>query len=149
MLNRFRSALANALSNQDESMETDHPREKPPKFPYRRPAFLELDNDTLAVYSDHKMRPVLHSNFAALPYNAGYAECINAGKSKHNEDQAVCLQGVLLCNIGWARKEYIPYTYYGLFDGHGGTGAALAAASQLHHLLQVILIFCCIFEAKI
>lgn len=149
MLNRFRSALANALSNQDDTVDTEQPREKPPKFPYRRPAFLDLDSDSLAVYSDHKMRPVLHSNFAALPYNAGYAECINAGKSKNNEDQAVCLQGVLLCRISVTRKEYVPYTYYGLFDGHGGTGAALAAANQLHHLLQVILIFECNVEAKI
>lgn len=143
MLNRFRSALANALSNQEDLMDTDQQREKPPKFPYRRPAFLELDSDTASVYSDHKMRPVLHSNFSALPFGAGYAECINAGKSRQNEDQAVCHQGVLLCTYGSREKKFIPYTYYGLFDGHGGTGAALAAANQLHHLLQVVLIFIC------
>lgn len=140
MLNRFKSALASALNNQDEFLDGDQQKEKSPKFPYRRPLFLELDNDTLAVYSDHKMRPILHSSYSALPCDAGYAECINAGKSRHNEDQAVCIQGVLLCSYAKNCKDYIPYTYYGLFDGHGGTGASLAAANQLHHLLQVFLI---------
>lgn len=138
MLNRFKSALVNALNNQEEILDGDQQKEKPPKFPYRRPTFLELDSDTLSVYADHKMRPVLHSTSSSLPHNAGYAECINAGKSRLNEDQAVCLRGVLLCTYAQNCKEYIPYTYYGLFDGHGGTGASLAAANQLHHLLQVL-----------
>lgn len=139
MLNRFRSAIVSALNNQEEILEADQEKEKPPKFPYRRPMFLDLDSDSMAVYSDHRMRAVLHSNPTTLPHSAGYAECINAGKSRLNEDQAVCFRGVLLCSLGQNRKECIPYTYYGLFDGHGGTGASLAAANQLYHLLQVFL----------
>lgn len=142
MLNRFKTALVSALNTQEESaLNGDQQKEKPAKFPYRRPAFLDLDSDAMAVYSDHKMRPVLHPNFSSLPHNTGYAECINAGKSRFNEDQAVCLKGVLLCPYAQNRRVHIPYTYYGLFDGHGGTGASLAAANQLHHLLQVFSVF--------
>lgn len=35
----------------------------------------------------------------------------------------------------------LPYVYFGMFDGHAGTGAALAAANQLHHILHVCLIY--------
>jgi serine/threonine protein phosphatase PrpC len=31
----------------------------------------------------------------------------------------------------------LPYIYFALFDGHAGTGAAVAAANQLHHILHV------------
>lgn len=31
----------------------------------------------------------------------------------------------------------LPYYYFGVFDGHAGWGAAVSAASQLHHILHV------------
>lgn len=40
-------------------------------------------------------------------------------------------------NDGDAQKFSIPYTYYGIFDGHAGVGAALCAANQLHHIIHV------------
>ncbi len=51
----------------------------------------------------------------------GYAEVINAGKSRYNEDQATVHSASILGVNGIA----IPYLYVGLFDGHGGTGAAV------------------------
>lgn len=88
--------------------------------------------------ADHRLRPIIHPN-QPLPYYAGYAECVNAGKSKWNEDQAVIQRGVLIneSNKNRDSKFAIPYTYYGIFDGHAGVGAALCAANQLHHILHV------------
>ena len=81
---------------------------------------------------------------------------INSGKSKRNEDQARIQSGVLRIPLndtyhvenrghgqarsgGAANLEYIeiPYRYFGLFDGHAGPGAAVAAAQKLHLVIHV------------
>lgn len=67
---------------------------------------------------------------------------VNAGKSEWNEDQACVQQRILVRdserNIDGAG---MPYTYFALFDGHAGHGAAVAAANQLHNIVHVGLIF--------
>ena len=30
----------------------------------------------------------------------------------------------------------IPYIYYGIFDGHAGSGCAVTAANELHQVLE-------------
>ncbi|CAH0561949.1 unnamed protein product [Brassicogethes aeneus] len=115
-----------------------------PKFPYGRPHFLHLEDDEVQMSADHKLRPIIHPS-KSLPHHTGYAECVNAGKSKWNEDQAVYRQGVLSKVVtvengnqtsAASQTFSIPYTYYGIFDGHAGVGAALCAANQLHHILH-------------
>lgn len=144
MLNRFKSAVIGAVSglevNGTHSASDTHNRNHlAPKFPYNRPHFLNLGDDEVQISADHRLRPIIHPS-QPLPHNAGYAECVNAGKSKWNEDQAVYRQGILSKvgqgNIGVTNLS-IPYTYYGIFDGHAGVGAALCAANQLHHILHV------------
>ena len=147
MFSRFKSAVIGAVSGLETNGLTpgeshSHLKQQTlaPKFSYGRPAFLNLSEDEVQMSADHKLRPIIHPSMS-LPHHAGYAECVNAGKSKWNEDQAVYRQGVL------TRVEYndkqgvqkfsIPYTYYGIFDGHAGVGAALCAANQLHHILHV------------
>ncbi|KAJ8953267.1 hypothetical protein NQ318_015849 [Aromia moschata] len=103
------------------------------------PIFLGLGDDEVQMSADHKLRPIIHPS-KPLPHHAGYAECVNAGKSRWNEDQAVYRQGVLTKvehdDSGGLQKFSIPYTYYGIFDGHAGVGAALCAANQLHHIVH-------------
>ena len=44
--------------------------------------------------ADHAVRPIIvPRDVNALPWNAGYAETINAGKSRQNEDQACVREG--------------------------------------------------------
>ena len=44
--------------------------------------------DEVGAFASHFNRPVITPRPAApLPEGVGYAEAINAGKSKHNEDQ--------------------------------------------------------------
>jgi protein phosphatase 1H len=57
----------------------------------------------------------------------GYAEVINAGKSRFNEDQATVVEGKLIGMNGVT----IPYLYVGVFDGHGGPGAALKVKNEV------------------
>lgn len=146
MFSRFKNAVIGAVSGLEPNgipSPEPHSHSKQtlaPKFLYGRPAFLNLSEDEVQMSADHRLRPIIHPSMS-LPHHAGYAECVNAGKSKWNEDQAVFRQGVL------TRVEYndkqgvqkfsIPYTYYGIFDGHAGVGAALCAANQLHHILHV------------
>ncbi|XP_078465548.1 protein phosphatase 1H-like [Lampetra planeri] len=97
-----------------------------------------------------------------MPWATGYAEVINAGKSPLNEDQAVCEvvfvkrsaeQTALRSAMPWRREsptmardgdgdlvmegvmddDGITFIYWGMFDGHAGPGAAVMAASLLHH----------------
>ncbi|KAH0820440.1 protein phosphatase 1H [Tenebrio molitor] len=145
MFSRFKSAVIGAVSGLETngiSTGDSHSHLKQtlaPKFSYGRPAFLNLSEDEVQMSADHKLRPIIHPSMP-LPHFAGYAECVNAGKSKWNEDQAVYRQGVLT-RVEYNEKQgvqkfSIPYTYYGIFDGHAGVGAALCAANQLHHILH-------------
>lgn len=108
----------------------------PDKFAYSRPSFLQLlTYDELKASADHNVRPIIvPRDINVLPWGTGYAECVNSGKSEWNEDQAAfCRQILTHPNL-----EYInlPYIYFGIFDGHAGYGAALAASHQFHYILH-------------
>ena len=60
---------------------------------------------------------------SSLPWSAGYAEVVNAGKSRTSEDQAICKE----MDLG----QGVKYTIYGLFDGHGGNGTSMKVAMEL------------------
>jgi hypothetical protein len=81
---------------------------------------------------------------------------VNAGKSSKNEDQAAFHCGHLHRDNGrlvrqideWAGTrpdelqenmfvQSLPYYYVAVFDGHAGSGAAVVASRQLHHILHV------------
>ncbi|XP_053691643.1 protein phosphatase 1H [Sabethes cyaneus] len=108
----------------------------PEKFRYARPQFLQLlTYDELKASADHNVRPIIvPRDLSLLPWNTGYAECVNSGKSEWNEDQAAFHRQVL----SHPSKQYqdLPYTYFGIYDGHAGYGAALAASNQFHHILH-------------
>lgn len=118
------------------------------KYEYRRPEFLQLDEESEQAASDHDSRPIIIPH-RELPFNAGYAEAINAGKTpKKNEDQSVA--GMFCLNVRKSTdgpdgtgspthvaQTKIPYAYFGVFDGHAGCGAALMAVNQLHiHIME-------------
>ncbi|KAK2142898.1 hypothetical protein LSH36_900g00062 [Paralvinella palmiformis] len=124
-------------------------------FPYARPQFLRLTPDEVQVSADHSSRPILvPRNSTELPWNAGYAEVINAGKTKVNEDQARAeillvpkhkqsdsTEDIINGEVNEAIKQkeladVIPVHYFAVFDGHAGTGAALMAANILHLIIQ-------------
>lgn len=118
---------------------TDSKNNKLPKFPYSRPEFLHLKtDDEINVTADHQIRPIiLPKDGTRLPWKAGYAECINAGKSARNEDQAACYEGFAMGPSSDHNNitHNIPWTYFGIFDGHAGTAVAVAAAAQLHDII--------------
>ncbi len=111
------------------------------KYPYQRPLFLQLfSDDEIQATADHLVRPIIvPRDVGVLPWCAGYAEAINAGKSLRNEDQASFHRGVLrTCDadldVGAGDEVEIPYVYFGVFDGHAGSGCAVAAANELHQV---------------
>lgn len=122
---------------------------KLPKFRYSRPEFLQLKtDDEILVSADHQIRPIiLPRDVSRLPWKSGYAECINAGKSLRNEDQAACYQDVLIKKSASVQAsknsdsesaslaDKLPWVYFGIFDGHAGTAVAVAAAAQLHNII--------------
>lgn len=168
MLGRFRSALYNAIGTLDA--EQQHGQQDPGggpatatggssgqgsssgravKYAYQRPVFLQLfTEDEVQVTADHLVRPIMvPRDMTVLPWFAGYAEAINAGKSVRNEDQAAFHRGVLrtsdldldppdLDPDGDLDRLEIPYVYFGMFDGHAGSGCAVAAANDLHQVLH-------------
>ncbi|XP_071514535.1 protein phosphatase 1H [Panulirus ornatus] len=122
MLNRFKTALYNVVGSFDPGDGTlgglgpgvtsslpsaagvvrtgvigSSLREKSLQFPYTRPHFLQLGSeDEIQVTADHTIRPIIcPRDISRLPWKSGYAETINAGKSKRNEDQAVVHVGLL------------------------------------------------------
>ena len=87
--------------------------------------------------ADHAVRPIIvPRDVSILPWSAGYAETINAGKSRHNEDQAMARQGSIGVVVG-GRLVNVPYTMFAVFDGHAGAGCAVTASNDLWQAIQV------------
>uniref|UniRef100_A0A8C0MIE9 PPM-type phosphatase domain-containing protein n=1 Tax=Canis lupus familiaris TaxID=9615 RepID=A0A8C0MIE9_CANLF len=128
------------------------PRPRASPVPYRRPRFLRGSGSGPGSGSaDAPRRPDARpvrspARGRALPWNAGYAEIINAEKSEFNEDQAACGQlCIRRCEFGaeedqeWLTlcpEEFLTGHYWALFDGHGGPAAAILAANTLHSCLR-------------
>uniref|UniRef100_A0A670YG36 Protein phosphatase, Mg2+/Mn2+ dependent 1J n=1 Tax=Pseudonaja textilis TaxID=8673 RepID=A0A670YG36_PSETE len=114
-----------------------------PRGSFSRPSFLQLTPEELLLADDHTGRTVQspRESRRRLPWSTGYAEVINAGKSQHNEDQACCeavfveKRDTLRNNPGHkgiSGDKGLFFYYWGLFDGHAGSGAAIMASKLLH-----------------
>lgn len=119
----------------------------PPRFPYSRPEFLDLTPELLQYSTEHASRPVIAlKRDSRLPWRTGYAEVINAGKSMLNEDQASCdLLYIRKMSSKQQRSSMledsgdttgIPMHFWGVFDGHAGSGAALMASKLLQRIIR-------------
>uniref|UniRef100_A0A674MS77 Protein phosphatase, Mg2+/Mn2+ dependent, 1J n=1 Tax=Takifugu rubripes TaxID=31033 RepID=A0A674MS77_TAKRU len=119
----------------------------PPRFPYNRPEFLDLTPELLQYSTEHASRPVLAlKRGSRLPWKTGYAEVINAGKSMLNEDQASCEKLFVKKPNSKHRNSTllednrdgtgIPLHFWGVFDGHAGSGAAIMASKLLHRIIR-------------
>ena len=97
--------------------------------------------------ADHAVRPIIvPRDVSILPWSAGYAETINAGKSRHNEDQAMARQGSIGVVVG-GRLVNVPYTMFAVFDGHAGAGCAVTASNDLWQAIQVSpIVACCTYS---
>ncbi|KAE8752097.1 hypothetical protein FOCC_FOCC001259 [Frankliniella occidentalis] len=142
MFSKVRNALYNAVGGVEALPAVadgeDQSRTRVPKFPYARPHFLLFQQDEVQVSADHQIRPIIvPRDISKIPWLSGYAETVNAGKSTWNEDQACVQQRIL---VRESEKHIqgagMPYTYFALFDGHAGYGAAVAAANQLHNIVH-------------
>ncbi|XP_062581939.1 protein phosphatase 1H-like [Saccostrea cucullata] len=152
MLRRLKSHLDTAV-DKVWSAETKDDTDKPLKFEYSRPEFLRLNAEKLKVSQDFSNRPIVTTNEPmVLPFNAGYAECINGGKSNMNEDQATAKQyfidldtneltessedfptTIQMTDVAAGRiSNKLTLTYFGMFDGHAGPDAALWSSKLLH-----------------
>jgi len=121
----------NSIPHASERTQQD---KLPVRYDYGRPQFLELNADVEKEAKDHGLRNVLvPNNPSRMPWQAGYSEVINSGKTLYqNEDQASILVSKLLYENREKKVITIPYVMFSIFDGHAGTGAALFAANQLH-----------------
>merc|ERR1719342_1323992 len=146
MLGRFKSAVYNAIGGLEEDgvaatlKQAGSPVHNKPsreKYKYQRPHFLKLETeDEIQVTADHSVRPIIvPRDVTALPWSAGYAETINGGKSRHNEDQAMARQGSIGVLVG-GKLHQIHYTVFAVFDGHAGAGCAVTASNDLWSAVQ-------------
>ncbi len=82
------------------------------------------------------MRPIIvPRDVNSLPWSAGYAETINAGKSRFNEDQA-CVKEGRVSFVSGGKMTHIPYTLFSVYDGHAGAGCAVSASNDLWQVIQ-------------
>ncbi|XP_043461976.1 protein phosphatase 1H [Leptopilina heterotoma] len=147
MLSRFKSALMNAVGASELGLQYPHDSDSDAVAdyinsnlvleveckPYSRPSFLGLTNDEIQVSADHRVRPIMvPRDLSRLPWCAGYAECINAGKSTWNEDQATATRGDLKLPDS---NTSLPYILFSMFDGHAGYQVALTSRLYLHRVI--------------
>jgi protein phosphatase 1H len=94
----------------------------------------------MSANGSHMIRPVITPKIKLpLDSSMAYSECINAGKSKYNEDQASVFIGQLRLKsdpVTGAVNKPITYLYIGLFDGHGGPGCAIKASKELQQIVH-------------
>ncbi|XP_008108052.1 protein phosphatase 1J isoform X2 [Anolis carolinensis] len=141
------AASSSSSSSAASSCKRD-PAAPPRRGSFSRPGFLQLTAEELLQADDHSGRAVQspRESRRRLPWSTGYAEVINAGKSQHNEDQACC-EAVFVEKRRGPRTNPAPketsgdleegskglcFYYWGLFDGHAGSGAAIMASKLLH-----------------
>ena len=117
---------------------------------FSRPKFLKLTNEDIEKGSVHLTREILYPGNdvvrESIPWNAGYAEVINAGKSDKNEDQSWLFAGCMISESGSKqlrpsheylgtslakREDSIAVVMFGVCDGHAGWGAALFVSKVL------------------
>lgn len=112
------STTSPALSHSMNRRTVDN-RSLPNKFTYNRPTFLQLmTQDELRASADHNVRPIIvPRDISIMPWNTGYAECVNSGKSEWNEDQAAFYRQILTHPTN-KDDPGLPYTYFGIFDGN-------------------------------
>ncbi|XP_078066003.1 protein phosphatase 1M-like [Mustelus asterias] len=146
MFKRLKRRTAPVARNRQPSTTS---RPEPIYNMYCRPHFLHQNPAEMSQNGDQRDRPILlPPRNKKLPWNTGYAEVINAGKSILNEDQATCRpmflrkamdieeEWVLLCPDEDTPAQGLAATYWGLFDGHNGPLAAILASEQLHHCIR-------------
>ena len=95
--------------------------------------FFQFTEAEMSANSSHFQRPIIVPKIKLPVESIGYAECINAGKSRYNEDQASIILKQLRPK---SSQTPINYLYIGLFDGHGGPGCALKASKELHQIVH-------------
>ena len=93
-----------------------------------------MTEDELSINSHHGDRPLVTPKMKH--HCIGYAEVINAGKSRYNEDQACVFEGQLRPKRAADDNKPINYLYIGLFDGHGGPGCAVKASKELQQIVH-------------
>lgn len=77
-----------------------------------------MTQDELRASADHNVRPIIvPRDISIMPWNTGYAECVNSGKSEWNEDQAAFYRQILTHPTN-KDEPGLPYTYFGIFDGN-------------------------------
>uniref|UniRef100_A0A914YUR2 PPM-type phosphatase domain-containing protein n=1 Tax=Panagrolaimus superbus TaxID=310955 RepID=A0A914YUR2_9BILA len=148
--------------------------------PYCRPEFLYLTEDEISLSGDQSIRPVMTPKYPTqMPVYAGYAEVINTGKSKENEDMAAA-KVLNFVQQGYEAEKAVELedkskdlnkkkqeklqrkpsdddllvisqsfssddgpvapkaeaAFFGLFDGHAGSGAAIMTANCLHEHIK-------------
>ncbi|XP_064473634.1 protein phosphatase 1H-like [Ornithodoros turicata] len=199
MFNRMKSALYNVMGGLDalpqvRDGEPAGADKLPLKFKYTRPNFLQLaSDDEIQVSADHVIRPIIvPRDITKIPWNSGYAETINAGKSLRNEDQGAVYRGAVRRHVSATPalgnsesksptskraasklptdvakdqgdtilntpseppvgsetdsfpqsssnvevEQILPWVYFALFDGHAGSGVAVAASNTLQKIIQ-------------
>uniref|UniRef100_A0A8C0H7A5 Protein phosphatase, Mg2+/Mn2+ dependent 1J n=1 Tax=Chelonoidis abingdonii TaxID=106734 RepID=A0A8C0H7A5_CHEAB len=134
MLGRVRTAVAQLVGGLGPAARPHACRGPPVGGGFSRPAFLQLTSEELQLADDHAGRAVQspRESRRRLPWSTGYAEVINAGKSQHNEDQACCEVVVVDRRCSPRCNPDLCFHYWGLFDGHAGSGAAVMASKLLH-----------------
>ncbi|XP_014677112.1 PREDICTED: protein phosphatase 1H-like isoform X2 [Priapulus caudatus] len=159
------SGLSRLWGGRQPDMTADPDDGTLPKFEYGRPDFVGLSEDEVQVSADAQVRPIMiPRDTCRLPWNAGYAEVINSGKSLRNEDQAICEvfslvdpeDDPLVAGHGNGTEPYHPHddvvpakspktaldpeckkvVIFGIVDGHAGSEAAVFTSKLLHYHIQ-------------
>ncbi|KAL4225986.1 Protein phosphatase 1H [Mactra antiquata] len=171
MIGRLKDATINVMASLSKNSAENNSNsktvkwEKPEKYLYARPYFLDLDLDEVNCSRDFALRPIVKPrDVKKVPLSAGYAECINGGKSDTNEDNCYACELQLKSKpiINGENKTSPPVSpskhldmeqsmvemasnkmgacmnglYFGLFDGHAGYHTSLVVSRLLHSHLQ-------------
>ncbi|GFQ90765.1 protein phosphatase 1H, partial [Trichonephila clavata] len=160
MFNRVKNALYNVVGGLDTypAIKDGEYSDRPPlKFRYTRPTFLQLtSDDEVQVSADHVIRPIIvPRDITKLPWELRkwYRSSNRDRTNSFDVPDADNSPNLANTNVAEDPKfttppstpeplrktvldHTIPWIYFALFDGHAGSGVAVAASNTLHKIVQ-------------
>ncbi|KAL0270728.1 UNVERIFIED_CONTAM: hypothetical protein PYX00_008034 [Menopon gallinae] len=104
MFAKFKNALISAVGGDEHDEFGSQKQKKNFRYEYSRPFFLKFSEEEINAVSDIRVRPLILPRDVEFPFKSGYCECINAGKSKQNEDQGAFWRRTITPKW-WTKKQ--------------------------------------------
>ncbi|KAK4351841.1 hypothetical protein RND71_027359 [Anisodus tanguticus] len=118
----------NTSAGKDELLEGSHELKQTSDKPLQDLSVVRYSVNSAALVADADLHPLKgQSNFEPV-FRSG--SCAEKGPKQYMEDEHICIDDLLI-HVNEIAGSTSPAAFYGVFDGHGGTDAALFVRNKI------------------